>query len=113
MKTGLKISTRSIVVAVLALGLFAGTFVAVRYITVTMRAISGIPGIAFSEATEGPAAAIDLPTGVPEAPAIELPPAWDGASRVTILLMGIDTEPKLDPQGKISPDRVGRRAPIP
>jgi LCP family protein required for cell wall assembly len=107
MKTGLKISTRSIVVAVLALGLFAGTFVAARYITVTMRAISGIPGIAFSEATEGPAAAIDLPTAVPDAPAIELPPAWDGASRVTILLMGIDTEPKLDPQGKISPDRVG------
>ncbi|MCX6081735.1 MAG: LCP family protein [Chloroflexi bacterium] len=109
MKTGIKISPRTIVVGVLALALFAGAFVAVRYLTVTMQAIGGIPGVAITQ-PDAAASGTDipgLPTAVPEAPAIELPPTWDGASRVTILLMGVDTEPVVDAAGKVSPDRIG------
>jgi LCP family protein required for cell wall assembly len=107
MKTGLKISTRTIVIAVIALILFAGSFAAARFITVTMRALPGIPGAAISETTDGTPAAAGLPTAEPDAPSIELPPTWDGASRVTILLMGVDTEVRLDTEGKVSPDRIG------
>lgn len=107
MKNGLKISIRYIVISVIALGLFAGAFAAARYFTVTMRVISGIPGAAISGTTNGTPIAEGLPIAEPEAPAIELPPTWDGASRVTILLMGVDTEVILDPQGKVSPDRIG------
>jgi polyisoprenyl-teichoic acid--peptidoglycan teichoic acid transferase len=84
MKTGLKISSRMIIVGVIALVLFAGTFFLARYLTVTMRAVAA-----------------------PEAPDVALPPTWDGASRVTVLLMGVDTEVVIDQNGQVSPDRVG------
>lgn len=108
MKTGLKLSTRQIVFTVLAILFFAGTFAVARYITVTMRAIPGIPGVAITnDSANATPAAGGLPTVAPDAPSVPLPPTWDGASRVTILLMGVDTEVKLDDQGKVSPDRVG------
>lgn len=109
MKTGIKISSRYVITGVIALVLFAGVFALVRYLTITMQVIGGIPGVAINQSD--PAAASTsipgLPTAVPEAPSIALPPTWDGASRVTILLMGVDTEPVLDAQGNVSPDRVG------
>ncbi len=108
MKTRFKLSIKTIIVAVLAIAFFAGAFALVRYITVTMQAVAGIPGVSLSGDTsptsEAPAG---LPTPIPEAPDIALPPTWDGASRVTILLMGVDTELVIDPNGKVSPDRVG------
>ncbi|MEI7845241.1 MAG: LCP family protein [Chloroflexota bacterium] len=106
MKTGIKISLRNIVTIILALGLFAGAFVFVRYLTVTMRVID-IGGVAISDPSAKVPDALALPTAVPEAPAIELPPTWDGASRVTILLMGVDTEVNVAADGSVSPDRVG------
>jgi polyisoprenyl-teichoic acid--peptidoglycan teichoic acid transferase len=107
MKTGLNSTVRNIVVGVLALAFFAGAFAAVRFFTVTMQVIEGIPGAAISNANANTPQAPGLPTPEPAAPSIELPPAWDGASRVTILLLGVDTEVRLDTEGKVSPDRVG------
>jgi LCP family protein required for cell wall assembly len=107
MKTGSIFSLRNIIVAVLAVVFFAGAFVAARFLTVTMQAVGGIPGIALSESTPDAASVDSLPTPEPAAPEIPLPPGWDGASRVTILLLGIDTEVRLDSEGKVSPDRVG------
>ncbi|HEY3312632.1 MAG TPA: LCP family protein [Anaerolineales bacterium] len=107
MKTGTKISTRTIVIAVIALVFFGGTFALARFLTVTMRAIPGLPGVALSSDPAETPVASDLPTAAPEAPEIELPPTWDGASRVTVLLLGVDTEVRLDTEGKVSPDRVG------
>jgi polyisoprenyl-teichoic acid--peptidoglycan teichoic acid transferase len=109
MKTGFEIFIRLIIVSVIVLALFAGTFVLVRYITVTMHAIAGIPGVNIvdnSNNNAGTLDASDLPTTEPVAPAMALPPTWDGASRVTILLMGVDTEVVIK-DGKVSPDRVG------
>ena len=108
MKTGFKISPRLIIVGVITLALFIGAFVLVRYLTVTMRAVP-LPGapIVPTDTTSGTPNASGLPTSEPVAPAVALPPTWDGASRVTILLMGVDTELVIDPNGKVSPDRVG------
>ena len=101
MKSKNKISIGTIIIGLITLAFIAGTFILARYITVTMRAIPGIPGIAIQDSTSGtPAAVENLPTAMPEAPAIQLPPAWDGASRVTILLMGIDTDLRLDANGQ-------------
>ena len=108
MKTGFKISPRNIIVAVLALALFIGAFIAVRFIIVTNQIFAdntGAPVLGVTPTAE--AAAADLPTAEPDAPAVDLPPTWDGASRVTILLLGVDTEVLLDPNGAVSPDRVG------
>ncbi len=110
MKNGLKISTRNIITGALALVFFAGAFAAVRYLTITMQVIGGIPGAPVNQSNSSSAAGTDipgLPTAVPEAPAVALPPTWDGASRVSILLLGVDTEPVLDAQGHVSPDRIG------
>lgn len=38
----------------------------------------------------GETAAVAPPTPMPEAPAAALPPAWDGASRINILFIGLD-----------------------
>lgn len=107
MKTGFKISIRNIVVAVIALVLFIGAFFAAHFFTVTMAAVGGIKGVPISQSTQVVPAELGLPTAEPAAPSVELPPAWDGASRVTILLMGIDTEVRLASDGTVSPDRVG------
>jgi LCP family protein required for cell wall assembly len=108
MKTGFKISPRSIIVAVLALALFIGAFIAVRFIIVTNQIFVDNTGAPVLGVTPTLAAAVaDLPTAEPDAPAVDLPPTWDGASRVTILLLGVDTEVLLDPNGAVSPDRVG------
>src|SRR5512133_3659541 len=107
MKTGFKISPRTIIIGVIAIALFVGTFALARYLTVTMRAVAGIRGISIASSAATPDAAANLPTPEPEAPSVALPPTWDGASRVTILLMGVDTELVIDPNGQVSPDRAG------
>jgi len=101
----MKIHINKIIVGILAIALFAGSFVSARYITVTMKTIP-IPGVNITSA-DSTQSAPGVPTQAPAAPAVELPPTWDGASRVTILLMGLDTTPVLDSNGQISPDRVG------
>ncbi len=108
MKTGLNKNLRLLIIIGLGILLFAGSFALVRFVTVTMRAVSGIPGIAISNAANStPDAAGGLPPAAPNAPDVPLPATWDGASRVTILLMGVDTEVVVE-QGKvISPDRIG------
>ncbi len=108
MKNGIKFSLSTVIIGVLALILFGGAFALSRYVTVTMRVLNGIPGIAISSSDGTPTPQVGLPTDTgPEAPAVKLPPTWDGASRVTILLMGVDTQPVLDAQGNVSPDRIG------
>lgn len=107
MKTGTKIPFRTILVAVFTLAFFAGTFFFVRYLTVTMRAIR-LPGVELtSGATSETPNAPDLPTPEAAAPEVAPPPTWDGASRVTILLLGVDTVAVLDDNGNLAPDRTG------
>ncbi len=107
MKTGFKLSLKNVLTIIFALGFFAGSFLLVRFLTVTMSVVAGIPGAAIVDTQNGTPVANNLPTPEPEAPTIALPPSWDGASRVTILLMGVDTEVRLTADGKVSPDRVG------
>lgn len=109
MKKRITVSNGKIITGAIALLIFMAAFFAVRYLIVTMQAIEGIPGIPISGSTSStnPATGTESATLGPDAPALNLPPTWDGASRVTILLMGIDTEPVTDSTGKISPDRVG------
>ena len=73
-----------------------------------LTALAGIPpsscGIqsAPAEVINAEGTPVAIGTGVPtvEAPAIELPPPWDGASRVTIMIIGLDF-------GDWSADRTG------
>jgi len=109
MKTGFKLFIRLIILGVIAFALFEGAFELARYLTITMRAVAGIPGVNIvdnSKNTAGTPDASEQPPAEPEIPAVALPPTWDGASRVTILLMGVDTEVVIK-DGKVSPDRVG------
>ncbi|MEI6289920.1 MAG: LCP family protein [Chloroflexota bacterium] len=109
MKNNRKINPRSIIMGILAAFLFAGAFLLVRFVTVTMKAIPGIPGVALPGNTDLTPSAIstNLPTAEAAAPESILPPTWDGASRVTILLLGVDADVVLDASGNVSPDRVG------
>lgn len=58
------------------------------------------------------------PTPVPEAPALALPPAWDGASRINILFIGLDARdvdkqdgpPRSDTMMLITVDPVSKTA---
>jgi LCP family protein required for cell wall assembly len=107
MKTGTKIPVRTILLALLTLAFFAATFFLGRYLTVTMRAIK-IPGVDLvSETNSGTPSGPDLPTPEPAAPEAALPPTWDGASRVTVLLIGVDTVAVLDDNGNLAQDRTG------
>jgi polyisoprenyl-teichoic acid--peptidoglycan teichoic acid transferase len=123
MKINLKPSTRHIVLAVGALALFFGIFFGVKSLVSTW-CVTPLPGSpvkvcsgAVGASTLDPAAQQTQtasgatpepsPTADSAAPAMELPPIWDGASRVTILLMGLDTDTRVDEQGNISADRVG------
>ncbi len=108
-KPGFNLLFRLMIVGVSALALFAGSFELARYLTTTMRAVAGIPGIHLVEQRADPAGtrpAPEQPTAEPLIPAAALPPAWDGGSRVTILLLGVDTEVVIK-DGKVSPDRIG------
>ncbi len=116
-----KLPVLYIVLGVIALALCGGIFYAAQSLVATW-CVTSLPGAPVKSCGEEPAAftpdnssdqkpaegtpaAAATPTQA--APQVELPPAWDGASRVTILLLGLDTEVKTDDQGQISPDRVG------
>ncbi|MFO7584047.1 MAG: hypothetical protein R6W69_04885, partial [Anaerolineales bacterium] len=82
---------RYIILAVVALLLFFGSLFGVRAYVLT-QSIFQMDGVAI---TEGQAAstdpdAPDLPTPAPLIPPVDLPPPWDGASRINIILLGID-----------------------
>lgn len=86
---------RNIIVTALAVALFVSSFLLTRFVIVTMEAIGGLPGVAIKEnpSQANPDNSIEgLPTPVVAAPEIDLPPTWDGASRVNVLLLGLDTE---------------------
>lgn len=100
------LTTKNIILGIAGLALFGAAFFGVRFFVTTMKAVGGLPGIALQ--TEGEAADAALEeTPVVEAPTFNEPPAWDGGSRVTILLMGVDTEIRVDGDGRIRPDRTG------
>jgi polyisoprenyl-teichoic acid--peptidoglycan teichoic acid transferase len=111
-----KLPLRPIILTVVSLVLFAGLLLLVNNL-VTSWCISPLPGKAvngcdatsdpqFNQATQSASSnsngidVVNLPTPVIEAPAMELPPTWDGASRVTVLLLGLDSSDG-------SPDRSG------
>jgi LCP family protein required for cell wall assembly len=91
MTTKFKPTLGQIIFSLVAILLFAGVLFAVRFVTMTLQTFN-LPGVAVSMATPTPEsqAAEVAPTPEPQAPAAALPPAWDGSSRVTILLLGID-----------------------
>ncbi len=81
-----------IIFAVVVLVLFAGVFFGVQYFVTTLQTFN-LPGISINTADGNTAQSTqiaDLPTPEPQAPPVEMPPAWDGASRVNILVMGLD-----------------------
>lgn len=97
-------STGQIIFLVIALGLTIGGYFFVRNL-VTCWTLTPIPGSTPSDCGTVTAGGISGPTlneqGTPVAPVEELPPAisipesdlppaWDGASRVTVLLIGLD-----------------------
>ncbi len=93
MKNGLKFTPRQIITAVIGLALFAGMFFLARYITLTMNVINlpGVPVAGASGANAEGTPEAGLPTPESAAPPVDLPPTWDGASRVSVLLLGLDT----------------------
>lgn len=110
-----KFSIKWFVLGVFSLALFAGSFVLARNIVISW-CLSPLPGVALTGCGGGvsspiftqpgkamPEASAEspaLPTPVPAIPQVELPPAWDGASRVNVLLLGLDSYDG-------SPDRSG------
>lgn len=110
-----KFSIKWFVLGIFSLALFAGSFVLARNI-VTSWCLSPLPGVALTGCSGGvsspiftqpgkatPEASAEspaLPTPAPAIPEVELPPAWDGASRVNVLLLGLDSYDG-------SPDRSG------
>lgn len=101
-----KITPRWILLSVLSLILFFGLTFVVNGL-VTTWCLSPLPGKALNDCNavsdpqftqDGQATPegtpeiniADLPTQAPSAPQVELPPAWDGASRVSVLILGLD-----------------------
>lgn len=95
-----------LLLGIVSIALFAGTFILARNIVIGW-CLSPLPGRALTgcggdvsnpifaqsgNATPEPSLEVaDLPTPAPAIPDAELPPAWDGASRVNVLLLGLDT----------------------
>ena len=86
-----RISIRWVVLIVVALALAIPAFIFTRNFVVGWE-ITNLPGIAVKYNQKGePQASSGVPTpndpGIPEP---DLPPAWDGGSRVTLLFIGLD-----------------------
>lgn len=95
-----------LLLGIVSIALFAGMFILAHNIVIGW-CLSPLPGIALTgcsgglsnpvfaqpgKATPEPGIDVpDLPTPAPAIPEAELPPAWDGASRVNVLLLGLDT----------------------
>jgi len=80
-----------IIILVIAIALAIPAFFLTRNFVVGWD-ITELPGIAVKYNNQGqPEASGELPTpDAVDAPSPELPPAWDGASRVTLLFIGLD-----------------------
>ncbi len=59
--------------------------------------VSGLPATPGAVNAEGTPVA--TPTSTPGAPVVELPPPWDGASRINILFIGLDYRDWVEEQG--------------
>lgn len=97
-------SVGRIIFFAVVIGLSAATFVFARNFTACWN-LTGLPGMMpascggstglltgpdLTSATQQPGV-VDLPpTPAPVAPGVELPPAWDGGSRINILFIGLD-----------------------
>ncbi len=95
-----------LILGVTSLVLFVGMLILTRSIVVGW-CLSPLPGVALNGCNNDPASplfsqpgketpeasidAADLPTPLPAIPNVDLPPAWDGASRVNVLLLGLDS----------------------
>jgi polyisoprenyl-teichoic acid--peptidoglycan teichoic acid transferase len=86
-----KISIWQIIVTLVAIALAVPAFILTRNFVVSWD-ITDLPGVAVRYNEQGePEVSGDIPVpedvGIPEA---DLPPAWDGGSRVTLLFIGLD-----------------------
>ncbi len=104
--TNKKFPIQWIILGILSLVFFAGSLVLARNIVIGW-CLSPLPGIALTGCSGGisnptftqtgestPEAGTivpNLPTPAPAIPAANLPPVWDGASRVNVLLLGLDS----------------------
>ena len=89
---------RNIILAVVATLLFFGSLFGVRAFirTVMFMNVPGAPIISQSETIPGEES-LDLPpTPAPVIPPSELPSAWDGASRINLVLLGVDSRQDVD-----------------
>ncbi len=85
--------TLAVIIAFLIAAVIAGvlTFIIVRDLVVSWE-LTSLPGIAIVEPTETPQGAVivDNPQTPLQPPSGPTPQPWDGASRVTVLVMGLD-----------------------
>jgi LCP family protein required for cell wall assembly len=95
-----KISILQIIVVLIAIALAIPAFILTRNFVVSWD-ITDLPGVAVRYNEQGePEVSGELPVpedvGIPEA---DLPPAWDGGSRVTLLFIGLDERDWEEGQG--------------
>lgn len=86
------LTVKQIIFWTLTLALAAATFILVRNFVATWT-LTQLPGIAITQPAKGqatPQAGETPQAEAPAAPANQLPEPWDGASRVNILVMGLD-----------------------
>ncbi|MFO7586301.1 MAG: LCP family protein [Anaerolineales bacterium] len=80
---------RYIILAVVALLLFLGSLFGMRAFVRTQQ-IFQMDGVDIKRGQTATPDTPDLPTPAPLIPPVDLPPSWDGASRINIILLGID-----------------------
>jgi polyisoprenyl-teichoic acid--peptidoglycan teichoic acid transferase len=88
-----------IIAGIVALALAIGAFQATRWLVSTWQLTALGTGIAVVGQPTNDPSLPDLPTPAPAIPLAELPPPWDGASRVTVLLIGLDARDWLAGEG--------------
>lgn len=114
MKVNFRPTIPQIVLSAVALVLFVGAFIGVSSLISSwcLTPLPGDPigGCSGQSSTNNPTFSNGTqiappPTPEPTAniPEVELPPAWDGASRVNILVMGLDSDAGVDAEGRIVP----------
>ncbi|MDX9991936.1 MAG: LCP family protein [Anaerolineales bacterium] len=86
---------RNIIFAVVSVLLFVATLFGVRAFVRNMQIVN-LPGVSINPAQPTAENAPDLPTPGPVSPPVDLPPAWDGASRINMILLGVDTRRDVD-----------------
>ena len=122
MKINFKPTTGQIIVGAVALVLFVAAFIGVNSL-VSGWCLTPIEGDAVNGCGqkaavvtptlapgETPGTPIPQATDVAKAPEVDLPVPWDGASRVNVLILGLDSEVAVDKDGNVlpvSPDRQG------